>query len=127
MITIEGIIQRVDLQQLPSRCKFGTEQEMQFFKKFTTEEGIRERIGYLNGANEIKKFPVYHIVYDDMNDEFQLNVDFFDKQNDIVNWVSNDYTLIKWTFAFKNEYVLVFPTGLRIGTVFKQNLPTICK
>ena len=100
---------------------------MEFFKKFTTEEGILERVSYLNVAQELKKFPVYHIVHDDMNDEFQLNVDYFDKQDNNIIWVSNEYVIVKWTFVFKNQYVLTFPSGLKIGNVFKHNLPTISR
>jgi hypothetical protein len=66
-------------------------------------------------------------VYDDIVDEFQLNVDYFDKENDIVNWVGNNYKLLKWTFAFKNQYVLTFPAGLKIGIVFKEKLPVIIR
>lgn len=127
MITPEGIIQRVTLQDISTRCTFVTTEETDFFKQFTTSDGILFRITYLEKADSLKKFPVYHLTYDDTIDEFHLNADYFDKENETVIWVSNEYRLLKWVCAFKKEYVLTYPNGLRIGNVFKQKLPTITR
>lgn len=127
MITVEGILQRVTLQDLLEKCTFQTEEETTFFKQYTTAEGILPRVGYLSAAQSLKKFPIYHLTYDEMVDEFHLNVDYFDRDNETILWVSNDYKLLKWICAFKKEYVLTYPNGLKIGNVFKQKLPTIIR
>lgn len=125
MITPEGVIQRVMLQNLIEKCKFETTTELEFFYKVASPDGIKERLQYLTSAGTLKKFPIYHLVHDDVIDEFQLNVDYFDKEDETISWAGNDYKLLKWTFAFKNQYVLTFPSGLKIGNVFKTNLPVI--
>ena len=125
MITPEGIIQRVMLQNLIEKCKFDTTTELEFFYKVASPDGIQERVQYLNSADSLKKFPIYHLVHDDVINEFQLNVDYFDKESETIMWMGNDYKLLKWIFAFKNQYVLTFPNGLKIGNVFKNNLPII--
>lgn len=127
MITPEGIIQRVTLQDISIKCTFVTIDETDFFNQFTTTDGISSRITYLENASELKKFPIYHLTYDDVIDEFHLNADYFDKENSTIRWVSNEYKLLKWICAFKKEYVLTYPNGLKIGNVFKQKLPTITR
>lgn len=126
-ITIEGILQRVTLQNLMEKCTFHTEEETNFFKQYTIVEGILPRVEYLSTAQSLKKFPIYHITYDDTVDEFHLNVDYFDKENDTIMWISNEYKLLKWTSTFKKEYVLTYAAGSKIGNILKQKLPVILK
>lgn len=125
MITPQSVLQRVILQDVVNKCQFQSQDELDFFKKFTTSEGIQSQLEYLNTARSLKKFAIYHLVYNEVTDEFELNVDYFDKSDDDISWVNNDYKILKWCRVFKNEFVLVFSTGLQIGNVFKQKLPVI--
>jgi len=127
MITIETILQKVTSQNLMNTCTFETQGEVDFFRRIATVEGMLPKIEYLSTARVLKKFPIYHLVYDAIADEFQLNTDFFDKQDDQITWVNGQYGILRWTLAFNNQYILTFPAGVAMGNIVKQHLPVIKK
>jgi len=127
MKSITGIKLFLDNQNVYIQCQFIKVEEQQFFYTISTSDGIQPRINYLNSAIEIKQFPIYYVVHETTNDEFCLYANFFNKQNNEIICVEERKTDLKWIHAFKKEYVLTYPNGLKIGNVFKQKLPTITK
>lgn len=113
----------LDIQNLYEKCKFDTEEEQQFFYGVTTVNGIQNRIIYLQNATETKSFPIYYITYE--SDEFRLNINWFDKLNEEIVCTQEQQTELKWVLAFKKQYILTYPNGMKMGTVFKQKLPVI--
>lgn len=126
-ITSEEILHQIVQQGLSEKCSFTALDEANFFQRYTTATGILQRTEYLDATQDVRRFPVYTITYDEVVDEFHFNAYYFDKENDSITNVRSEYKILKWINAFGNQYVLTFPNGLSIGNVFKTKLPIITK
>jgi len=126
-VTIDDIKKLVFEQELSTKCSCETQQSFDYFNKFTTPSGIESRAYLLRTADSIIKYPIYHIKYDDIADEFELNIDYFSKKDGQIVWLEEKREAVKWIPTVGNEYGLRYASGSKTGEVLKSLIPVIIK
>lgn len=125
--TIDDIKNLVHEQNLSSICSCETEDSYNYFLNFVTSSGIESRVYILRTSFSLLKYPVYHIRYDAVADEFEFNIDFFSKVDGEIIWLEDKYESVKWIPTIGNEYGLQYPANSKSGSVLKELIPVIIK